>query len=489
MPLLEDTIPTKAVSLSKPPSLSRARELPGVRTAKVGFRPDIEGLRAVAVVAVVLFHADVPGVGGGYVGVDVFFVISGFLITGLLWREVSSVGTVRLRRFYGARARRLLPASATVGVVTAIATALLLPPLQAQIALGDGIASALYISNFWFGLQGIDYLAPYLPESPYLHYWSLSVEEQFYLVWPVLMIGTAWLIRRVRRRTHAQASSSQRPFLVVLAFIAATSFVLSLVATYVLPYFAFFSLPTRAWQLAVGGLLALTASRDRRVGRAGHHPAGLQPFEHEHVLPGDRRTSASARHCAGDRRRLRLCFSRMWPRAVTVTDAGGRPSFVLVVSVALAGPAVRTTTAGPPPWAARQAGSSTRRFRAGGAHTEADRKPAAIRPVRAPVPRSQSRARRCLHRGSRLRLRGVDGVGACPRRPRLASIPAHRHCDQRGQRGATAGVRTGAVRGRGGRWAQRRTVEPRPAAFRRRGRTQYAVRQGVHAEAFPNQTT
>ena len=103
----------------------------GKSTVRAGFRPDIEGLRAVAVLAVVLFHADVPGVGGGYVGVDVFFVISGFLITGLLWREANSTGTVGLRGFYGARARRLLPASATVGVVTMIGSALLLPPLQA----------------------------------------------------------------------------------------------------------------------------------------------------------------------------------------------------------------------------------------------------------------------------------------------------------------------------------------------------------------------
>ena len=99
------------------------------RSAQSEFRPDIEGLRAVAVVAVVLFHADLPGVGGGFVGVDVFFVISGFLITGLLWREVSTTGTVGLRRFYGARARRLLPASATVGVITMIGAAVLITPV------------------------------------------------------------------------------------------------------------------------------------------------------------------------------------------------------------------------------------------------------------------------------------------------------------------------------------------------------------------------
>ncbi|BBU20303.1 hypothetical protein MYXE_00920 [Mycobacterium xenopi] len=181
-------------------SVSPVQAVRGQRPARPGFRLDIEGLRAVAVLAVVLFHAEVPGVGGGFVGVDVFFVISGFLITGLLWREVDSTGTVRLRRFYGARARRLLPASATVGVITAIASAILLPPLQARTVFGDGIASALYVANYRFLLEGSDYFLHEMPPSPFQHYWSLGVEEQFYLVWPALMIGTAWLIRRVRRR-------------------------------------------------------------------------------------------------------------------------------------------------------------------------------------------------------------------------------------------------------------------------------------------------
>jgi len=249
-------------------SVSATDAVQGRRPAQSGFRPDIEGLRAVAVVAVVLFHADVPGVGGGFVGVDVFFVISGFLITGLLWREANATGTVRLRNFYGARARRLLPASAMVGVITAIASVVLLPPLQASSVLREGIASALYVSNYWFIAEGVHYFGGHLPPSPFQHYWSLGVEEQFYLVWPPMIIGTAWLIRLVRRRNRTRktsATSSQRPYLVVLALVAVVSFALSLVITYVMPAVAFFSLPTRAWQLAAGGLVALTAGQWRRL--------------------------------------------------------------------------------------------------------------------------------------------------------------------------------------------------------------------------------
>ena len=129
----------------------------------------------------------------------------------------------------------------------------------------DGITSALYVGNYWFIMRGVDYFASQKALSPFQHYWSLGVEEQFYLVWPTLILGTAWLIRRVRRRTRAEATSSQRPYLVVLALAAAVSFALSLAATPLAPPVAFFSLPTRAWQLAVGGLVALTVGRWRRL--------------------------------------------------------------------------------------------------------------------------------------------------------------------------------------------------------------------------------
>jgi len=232
------------------------------------FRPDIEGLRAVAVMAVVLFHADLPGLGGGFVGVDIFFVISGFLITGLLWREAGASGSVRLRNFYGARARRLLPASATVGVVTMVASAFLLPPLQVRSVSIDGITSALYVSNYRFITSGVKYFGKQgvLSPSPFQHYWSLGVEEQFYLVWPILIIGTAWLIRRARKLSDkSEAFTSVRPYLIVLTLVAVVSFALSMLFTYLLPPIAFFSLPTRAWQLAAGGLVALTAVAWRRL--------------------------------------------------------------------------------------------------------------------------------------------------------------------------------------------------------------------------------
>ena len=231
------------------PSAGRRRE----------FRTDIEGLRAVAVLAVVLFHAEFPGVTGGFVGVDVFFVISGFLITGLLWRDVTDRGSIRLLRFYGARARRLLPASATILVATAVVSFVLLPPLQARSVLGDAIACALYGGNYRFAIDGTDYLAADAAPSPLQHYWSLGVEEQFYLLWPALIIGTAWLVHRARRLPSAA------PYLLVLGMVGATSFLISLAWTHSLPSWAFFSLPTRAWELAVGGLVALTASRWRRL--------------------------------------------------------------------------------------------------------------------------------------------------------------------------------------------------------------------------------
>lgn len=229
--------------------------------SRAPFRPDIEGLRAIAVIAVVLYHAGIPGIGGGYIGVDVFFVISGFLITGLLWREMSTTRTVALGHFYAARARRLMPAAATVGVVTAIVAAVVLPPLQARRVFVDGIASMLYVGNYRFATQGTDYMIADLPPSPFQHYWSLGVEEQFYLVWPALILATAWLVGRIRPRALLGAV----PYAAVLTVVAAASLAAAVIWTRVSPPWAFFSLPTRAWELAVGGLVALTLTQWKRL--------------------------------------------------------------------------------------------------------------------------------------------------------------------------------------------------------------------------------
>ncbi|MEU6833356.1 acyltransferase family protein [Nocardia beijingensis] len=226
-------------------------------------------MRAVAVLAVVLFHAGVPGIGGGFAGVDVFFVISGFLITGMLYREAVADGTVGLVRFYGARARRLLPAAGVVLVATAIGAAVLLPPLQARQALGDGIASALYAGNYRFAVQGTDYLAADAPPSPFQHFWSLGVEEQFYLIWPALVITTARLVRRRR-----SGSATALPYLVVLVVVAAFSFAVALTWTRTMPPWAFFALPARAWELAAGGMVALSAVLWSRLPKSAATCAG-----------------------------------------------------------------------------------------------------------------------------------------------------------------------------------------------------------------------
>src|SRR5262249_48661868 len=129
----------------------------------------------------------------------------------------------------------------------------------------DGVASALYVGNYRFAIQGTDYLAADAPPSPLQHYWSLGVEEQFYLLWPALIIGTAWLLARVARRTGAAVTRSVAPYLLVLSLLGAASFLISLSWTQSLPSWAFFSLPTRAWELAVGGLVALTARAWRHL--------------------------------------------------------------------------------------------------------------------------------------------------------------------------------------------------------------------------------
>ena len=208
--------------------------------------------------AVVLYHAGLGFVPGGFVGVDVFFVLSGFLITGLLVREVGAGGRVHFAQFYARRVRRLLPAAALVLLVTAVVCVRALPPLRVHSALLDIRAAALYAANYRFAAAGTDYLNADAPPSPVQHYWSLGVEEQFYLIWPALLMLAVLLARRRGRSPLAGVT-------VALAAVAGVSFVASLWLTHADEPWAFFSLPTRAWELAVGGLVALAVHWWRRM--------------------------------------------------------------------------------------------------------------------------------------------------------------------------------------------------------------------------------
>lgn len=220
-----------------------------------GFRADVEGLRALAILAVVLYHAGIGGFGGGYVGVDVFFVLSGFLITGLLWRGLTKDGRVSFAQFYARRARRLLPLAVLVVILTLFASALALPPLEVKSVMKDAAAAILYVPNFRFALQSTNYLAASATPSPLQHYWSLGVEEQFYLLWPALLL-LLWHLARLSRRRSA---SPEAVGITILAALGVASFALSLWLTHASQPWAFFSLPTRAWELIAGGLVALAA--------------------------------------------------------------------------------------------------------------------------------------------------------------------------------------------------------------------------------------
>jgi peptidoglycan/LPS O-acetylase OafA/YrhL len=212
-----------------------------------GFRPELEGLRGVAILLVLAFHAGIPGVSGGFLGVDVFYVLSGFLITGLLVRERERSGTISLRDFYARRARRILPAAAVVLVLIVIASWFMEPPLEMPSVATDATAAALSVANIRFAIQATDYFSNIAPPSPVLHYWSLSVEEQFYLLWPAFLLVA---MRLSRPRLSAAA---------LLIVILVTSLIGAIVLTTISPPWAFYSLFTRAWQLALGGLLSVVA--------------------------------------------------------------------------------------------------------------------------------------------------------------------------------------------------------------------------------------
>ena len=215
-----------------------------------GFRPDVEGLRAIAVVTVLWFHAGLGGITGGFAGVDIFFVISGFLITGQLVREVERSGRISLPRFYARRAKRLFPAAATVLLTTAALTLLFLPKITWRDTGGDLAASAAYVINWRLAARSVDYLAEDTAASPVQHFWSLAVEEQYYIIWPVLLLGLALLIRARRWPVRPVMATG-------LAAIVAPSLILSIHLTSADPARAYFVTTTRLWELGIGALVAI----------------------------------------------------------------------------------------------------------------------------------------------------------------------------------------------------------------------------------------
>jgi peptidoglycan/LPS O-acetylase OafA/YrhL len=239
-----------------------------------GHRDDIQGLRAVAVLLVVLAHAGVGFLRGGYVGVDVFFVLSGFLITGILLSGAAKRGYVSLSDFYVRRARRILPAAALTLVATDLAAYYLLNFVRARQAVSDSIWASVFAANIDFARHGTDYFSQGQPPSPIQHFWSLAVEEQFYLVWPALLslvLFGAVFSRRPRRNRQAGTITRAALYrlLVVIVLVATASLAWSIHSTKIDPAATYFSTFARAWELALGAALAIAAPSLRRF------PAGL----------------------------------------------------------------------------------------------------------------------------------------------------------------------------------------------------------------------
>lgn len=233
-----------------PITAEQTLERPLGRSApKTSLRNDIQGLRAIAVVSVLLYHMGVPFIPGGFVGVDVFFVISGFLISGLIIRELQRTGTFSFSGFYARRLKRLAPVYLMVLLASGTAVMTLLTPLQAGRYVKDLIAAALYAANFNFAGQTAGYFADPEP-SPFIHFWSLAVEEQFYFVWPIMLFA---VLVKARRSKHL--------LWYLLGGVFAVSLALSIVLSHLDPTSSYYLLHTRAWELAAGALTYLVSAK------------------------------------------------------------------------------------------------------------------------------------------------------------------------------------------------------------------------------------
>jgi peptidoglycan/LPS O-acetylase OafA/YrhL len=215
------------------------------RSLRTTFRPDIEGLRAIAVCLVVLYHAGFPFLSGGFIGVDIFYVLSGYLITGLLAQELHSSGRINLLGFYARRVRRLLPALSVVVAVVCLVEIIFASPIAQIEVLKAALTTAFFCSNLYFSHVELNYFSHGLIQSPLLHTWSLAVEEQIYFVWPIFLL----LLTKAVKSTPIRV--------LVITAITALSFAGCVWLTSRNQVLAFYLSPPRAWEFSVGGVLAL----------------------------------------------------------------------------------------------------------------------------------------------------------------------------------------------------------------------------------------
>ncbi|MGG5751849.1 acyltransferase family protein [Zafaria sp. Z1313] len=252
---------------TQPAATSQAPQRSAPASALDRFQPEIQGLRAVAVLLVVIYHLWPNRLPGGFVGVDVFFVISGFLITAHIYREVRDTGHLKLAAFWGRRVRRLLPLGFLVLAVSAAIALAVIPATAWGTTFRQIIASALYVQNWVLAADAVDYSAMDESATVVQHYWSLSVEEQFYIVWPLLLTGLLFLVSRLRRGTVVD---SRRVLIVGLTGVGVVSFAWSIAATAYDPATAYFITPTRMWEFVVGALVALVFMGRQLGGRLGN---------------------------------------------------------------------------------------------------------------------------------------------------------------------------------------------------------------------------
>ena len=238
-------IPSQAPTVAAPTAATPTRRW---------FRGDVDGLRAIAIILVVAYHVGMPWFGGGFIGVDVFFVISGFLISRNLLREAQGHERVALGSFWARRIRRLVPALALIIVATLIVGHFVFPLYEMGDFARQGAAAALYVSNIKFAGQAQSYFGGDLSSSPFVHTWSLGVEEQFYLLWPLLFAAVCWTARRpLGRRIR---NYRRRSLIAVFALTFVVSLGIDVVLTGQGSTWAFYGLQSRAWEFAAAGLLA-----------------------------------------------------------------------------------------------------------------------------------------------------------------------------------------------------------------------------------------